>query len=188
MDHLSSQPRDILYLIISFLAYTPDTAVLGRTCQTLDHVPQWYEHSGHCQPHNEYVQNSARYVDGKLKERFYRYYTTSMQCIELPSVTHFVMPKGQLVRQDWTSKDHKTCIDMEGEGMVWRFSVFASEYTYELELENTNRIVECSYRINEEIPAIVMRFDLNSGRYVGVIDSASFPSPTLFDFDWGVFR
>jgi hypothetical protein len=68
---MNSQPRDILYLIISFLVYTPDTAALGRTCKTLDRIPQWYERSGHCSPHNWYKVSEKEYCyfyqDGRIK-------------------------------------------------------------------------------------------------------------------------
>jgi hypothetical protein len=68
---MNKQPRDILYCIIAYLAYTPDTARLGRVCKQLDSVPHWYERSGHVQPHERYVISElvcGYYVDGRVKE------------------------------------------------------------------------------------------------------------------------
>jgi hypothetical protein len=65
---LLHQPRDILYSIISFLEYTPDTARLGRACKTLDCIPNWYERSGHRQPHQVHEISNEGYfyaVDGR---------------------------------------------------------------------------------------------------------------------------
>jgi hypothetical protein len=70
---LSQQPRDILYCIIAYLAYTPDTARLGRVCKQLDSLPRCYECSGHTRPHHEYVITDGKaiyYQDGAEKERF----------------------------------------------------------------------------------------------------------------------
>jgi hypothetical protein len=62
---MNQQPRDILYLIISFLAYTPDTARFGRVCKYIDSIPGWYERSGHVQPHDEYKETGQYYRDGR---------------------------------------------------------------------------------------------------------------------------
>jgi hypothetical protein len=59
------QSTDIWHLIISFLEYTPHTARLGRTCHTLDRIPNWYERSGHTQPHDRWdiVEGTVRNVN-----------------------------------------------------------------------------------------------------------------------------
>jgi hypothetical protein len=70
---LAHQPSDILYCIIAYLAYTPDTARLGRVCKRVDSFPHWYERSGHLQPHNEYMikpHEVAYFTDGVEREVF----------------------------------------------------------------------------------------------------------------------
>jgi hypothetical protein len=197
MDRLSSQPRDILYLIISFLAYTPDTAALGRTSQTLDRVPQWYERSGHHQPHNEYEVGQSgefvRYVDRKPKEWLYADYSTPfLQCIRRPYITHCVNSKGRLIKQDLWSKDcqHKTTIQMRKDGTVVYFCVISGKTTYSLSISRETKIVRCCHTYNSA-PTIrtSLTFNLDTGRMLSCDGAYDFPHlPTLFDFDWGVFR
>jgi hypothetical protein len=74
LNYLGCQPNDVLYLIASFLEYTPDTARWGRTSQRFDTIPRWYERSGHRSPHNKYVVITCSergllsyYEDGKEK-------------------------------------------------------------------------------------------------------------------------
>jgi hypothetical protein len=71
---LLHQPRDILYSIISFLEYTPDTARLGRACKTLDRIPNWYERSWHRQPHQLHRIENTNYFyfeDGRITRSAY---------------------------------------------------------------------------------------------------------------------
>jgi hypothetical protein len=67
---MNRQPRDILYLIIAYLEYTPDTARLGRVCKYMDSIPCWYERSGHRRPHGIQIDwdDYVLYQDGKIKE------------------------------------------------------------------------------------------------------------------------
>lgn len=48
---LSSLNVDLIRFLISFLAYTPDTARLSRCCKALNQVDRLYEFSGHKKPH-----------------------------------------------------------------------------------------------------------------------------------------
>jgi hypothetical protein len=212
---MNSQPRDILYLIIAYLEYTPDTARLGRVCKYLDSIPCWYERSGHLQPHNEYRNEYKaifRYMDGQVKERFSSSVTGKSQSLWRHPVTHYLSAQGRVVQQDSIWKGQRTTIGIKSCGLIYYLRTGSLDQEITAELDSSRTVVHVSI---SNVKKLV--FDLGTKQILSLNDlrsdetswyehrennnttlvthtnktTTSMPTdslPTLFDFDMGIFQ
>jgi hypothetical protein len=214
---MNSQPRDILYLIIAYLEYTPDTARLGRVCKYLDSIPCWYERSGHLQPHNEYrneYKGINRYMDGQVKERFSSSLTGETQSLWRHPVTHFLSAQGRLVQQNSIWKGEQTTIGIKSSGLIYYLRTGSLDQEITAELDNSRTVVHVSISFLRSMKKLV--FDLGTKQILSLNDQRSDETswyehrennttlvshsnhtttsmstdslPTLFDFDMGIFQ
>jgi hypothetical protein len=79
---------------------------------------------------------------------------------------------------------------MRKDGTVVYFCVISGKTTYSLSISRETKIVRCCHTYNSA-PTIrtSLTFNLDTGRMLSCDGAYDFPHlPTLFDFDWGVFR